>query len=136
MRNYLLVAIGSAVGGMLRLMLGTWFQLRLGDVVPSAGPRPFPIGTLLVNIGGSFLIGVLLVLVNRPSMPSSVIQYLLVVGVCGGFTTFSTFSADTVALLETGAAGLASLNVAASLACTFAATWAGVALTRSLAGVA
>ena len=136
MKNYLLVAIGSAAGGMLRLLLGTWFQQRLGDLVPAATAKPFPIGTLLVNILGSFLIGVLLVLVSRNAGHANMIQYMLIVGVCGGFTTFSTFSADTVALFETGAASLAALNIVASLACTFLATYAGFALTRSLTGPA
>ena len=132
MLNYVYVAIGSAAGGLARLVVGTWLQERLGGWMPHAGAKPFPIGTLLVNASGSFLIGVLIVAMARHTAQANTINFLLVVGVCGGYTTFSTFSADTVALLETGAGGLAALNVAASLGVAFAATLAGAMLCRAL----
>ena len=131
MRNYAYVALGSAAGGLARLIIGVWVQEHLADALPHAGARAFPVGTLVVNITGSFLIGVLLVLMARHQSQASTIQYLLVIGLCGGYTTFSSFSADTVALLESGGAGLAALNVAATLALGFAATYAGFALTST-----
>ncbi len=127
--NYIYVAIGSAVGGVMRMVIGTWFQLRLGG-----GARPFPIGTLLVNASGSFLIGILIVAMARKTDHATLIQYLLVVGFCGGYTTFSTFSADTVALVESGSPGLAALNVTASLALALGATMAGFVIARAVLG--
>ena len=135
--NYLCVAVGSAVGGLARFVLGTWFQRRLENVVPRGVTAPFlplPIGTLAVNVTGSILIGVLLVLVGRQTSQSNTVYLLLVVGFCGGYTTFSTFSADTMALIESGAPGIAALNVSASLAFAFVGTFAGVYLTRMVVG--
>jgi fluoride exporter len=134
MRNYLFVALGSAAGGLLRLILGSWLQIRLSDWMPQVGGKPFPVGTLLVNASGSFVIGVLIAAMARRPASANMMYYLLVVGVCGGYTTFSTFSADTVALMESGAGTLAALNVAASLALAFAATLAGLTLARAALG--
>ena len=131
MRNYAYVALGSAAGGLARLLIGVWVQEHFADALPHAGARPFPVGTLVVNVTGSFLIGVLLVALGRHQAQASTIQFLLIIGLCGGYTTFSSFSADTVALLEGGGAGLAALNVAATLALGFAATYAGYALASS-----
>jgi CrcB protein len=124
MVNYLYVAIGSALGGIARLAVGSRLQQSFG------GAMRFPIGTLLVNITGSFLIGVLMVVLARRTG----LHYLLIVGFCGGYTTFSTFSADNVALIESGAGSLAALNVAASVAVAFAATFAGILLARAVVG--
>jgi CrcB protein len=132
--NYLYVAFGSAAGGLARLMGGVWLQERLDSVMPHAGAKPFPIGTLLVNVSGSFLIGVLIVVMARRPAHANLFYYLLIIGFCGGYTTFSTFSADTVALVESGGGTLAAINVAASLALAFAATLAGFAIARVALG--
>lgn len=135
--RFLCVAVGSAVGGLARYGLGTWLQRHLNSVVPRGAEPPYlplPAGTLVVNVTGSFLIGVLLVLIGRDTQQSHLAYLLLVVGVCGGYTTFSTFSADTVLLVESGAFGIAALNVAASLALAFAGTLAGMYLTRMVVG--
>ena len=135
MLNYLYVAFGSAAGGLARFIVGTWLQRRLDDLVPRSIAAPFlplPIGTLIVNVSGSFLIGILIVAMARQPAHSNMINLLLVVGLCGGYTTFSTFSADTVALIESGAPGIAALNVAASLALAFAGTLAGFLLARGV----
>ena len=125
--NYVYVAIGSAAGGLARFALGGWLQRRLG--------MAFPIGTLVVNVTGSFLLGVILVVVARHQGPQAdATRLLLAVGLCGGYTTFSTFSADTVGLIEGGASGIAALNVALSVGLALLATFAGVALTRSMLG--
>lgn len=129
------VAIGSAVGGLARFVLGAWAQERLAGWAPRAGGLAFPIGTLLVNVTGSFVLGVVLVLVTRQQGASAdALRLLVAVGFCGGYTTFSTFSADTVALIERGGGGLAALNVAASVALALAGTFAGVALGRVMFG--
>jgi CrcB protein len=132
--NYLYVAIGSALGGLARLVVGVWFQERLADLLPHSGAKPFPIGTLIVNVSGSFVIGILIVLMARRTEHSSLLYYLLTVGFCGGYTTFSTFSADSVALMESGGSNLAFLNIGASLVLALLGTFAGFALARSLVG--
>jgi CrcB protein len=133
MLNYLYVALGSAAGGLARVLAGVWLQERLGRVVPHVGAKPFPIGTLLVNISGSFLIGILIVaLARRSSSNATVLHSLLVLGFCGGYTTFSTFSADTMAFIESGAGSLAAMNVVASVALALLATLAGAAVGRAV----
>ena len=132
MLNYLYVALGSAAGGLARVLAGVWLQERLGGVMPHSGAKPLPIGTLLVNITGSFLIGVLIVVLARRTSNAAMLHSLLVLGFCGGYTTFSTFSADTVALIESGAGSLAVMNVLASVALALLATLAGAALARLL----
>lgn len=132
MRSYLYVAIGSAGGGLARFILGGWLQRRLDAWVPRAGEIAFPIGTLLVNVTGSFLLGVLVVALGRRGEDAGALRLLLAVGFCGGYTTFSTFSHDTVALLEGGAGTLAAVNVAASVALALLATFAGISLGRVL----
>src|SRR4051812_25063428 len=105
MLSYFYVALGSAAGGLARFVLGTWLQRQLDDWAPrtSGVPAlPFPIGTLIVNVTGSFLLGVVLVVVARQGPQANAIRLLLAVGVCGGYTTFSTLSADTVGLIENG----------------------------------
>ena len=132
MLNYLYVALGSAAGGLARVLAGVWLQERLGRIVPHAGAKPFPIGTLLVNITGSFVIGMLIVLLARRTSNATMLHSLLVLGFCGGYTTFSTFSADTMALIESGASSLAAMNVIASVVLALLATLAGAALGRTL----
>jgi CrcB protein len=130
MGSYLYVAIGSAAGGVARFVLGGWLQRRLDGSLPRVGRLAFPVGTLAVNVTGSFLLGVLVVVLARRAGDATAMQLLLAVGFCGGYTTFSTFSLDTVALLEGGGGSLAVMNVVASLALALLATLAGVALGR------
>ena len=132
--NFLLVAVGSAAGGVSRWLLGTALQRRYGDVAVHVGALPFPVGTLIVNVTGSFLLGALAIIVARQSGESALLRLLLMVGFCGGYTTFSTFSFDTVTLVEQGTPGLAAVNVAASLALAFLATFAGMLIMRLVLG--
>lgn len=137
MLSYLYVAIGSAAGGLARFVVGTWLQSRLDDWAPrtAAAPSlPFPIGTLVVNVTGSFLLGVILVVVARQGQQANTLRLLLAVGLCGGYTTFSTFSADTVGLMENGGGSLAVLNIGASLALGLLAVFAGSLVARTVMG--
>lgn len=132
--NALLVALGSALGGLARWQVGSTLQRRLDDWAPRAGPLGFPIGTLIVNVTGSFLIGALVIVLARAGDRATTLRLLFAVGFCGGYTTFSTFSYDTVALVEGGAARLAALNVAGTLLLAFVATFAGMMAMRALLG--
>jgi len=137
MLSYLYVAVGSAVGGLARFVVGTWLQRRLDDWAPRTGSAPFlpfPIGTLIVNVTGSFLLGAILVVVARQGPHANAMRLLLAVGLCGGYTTFSTFSADTLGLFENGGSGMAVLNVAASIGLGLLAVFAGSAAARAALG--
>ena len=122
MNTILLVALGGAVGSIARYLMA-------GSIQKSTG-LTFPLGTVLVNILGCFLIGLLYVwLVARPD-PRQELRALLMVGVMGGFTTFSSFSLETVTLLMSGSYASAALNVVVSVVACLAGTGLGVALAR------
>lgn len=90
----------------------------------------FPWGTLAVNVSGSLLVGIVIAAAVDRQWLSPDLRLVLGVGFCGGFTTMSSFSFETLALLEQGAVGLAFGYVAATLLVCLAATWAGIALIR------
>jgi CrcB protein len=120
----LYVAIGSALGGMGRYLLGGFIQRLLATT--------FPAGTLLINISGSFLIGIIIrYAVETPTLTPE-LRAFLTIGLCGGYTTFSSFSYETVALLEDGEWTRAALYVAASVVLSLVATLLGFALAREV----
>jgi CrcB protein len=116
---YVWVALGGALGSMAR------YAVSLGAARGLGGG--FPWGTLIVNVAGSFAIGLLAALVaadGRPLLGTDARAFLLV-GVLGGFTTFSSFSLETLELARAGASGAAALNVVLSLAVCLAGAWLG-----------
>jgi CrcB protein len=114
----LLIALGGAVGSVLRYVVGR--------AVQGLGGGAFPAGTLVVNIVGCFLIGVFVrFLLNMQTSPE--LRALLVVGFCGGFTTFSTFTYETVGLIDGGNYARATIYVLASVTICLLATFAGMA---------
>jgi CrcB protein len=118
------VAIGSAAGGVSRYLLGGFIQRILST--------SFPAGTLVINLTGSALLGFLLRYgLDAPAMTPE-IRALLGVGFCGGYTTFSTFSYETIALLEDGDWRRAGFYVALSVAGSLLATFAGFVAAREL----
>ena len=120
----LYVALGSAIGGVSRYLLGGLIQ-RLLDTT-------FPAGTLLVNISGSFLLGAILRYAIETPTLSPEVRALLTVGFCGGYTTFSTFSYETVALLEDGQWTRAGLYVGASILLSLVGVFLGFGLAREV----
>ena len=132
MLSYFYVALGSAAGGVARWSIGNWVQ-RLAGGVP---PMVFPVGTLVVNATGSFVLGVLAIVIARADAGGrgDVARLLLGVGFCGGYTTFSTFSLDTVALLETRGWVVAAANVVASVAAGLAGIGAGMVIGHAAMG--
>jgi len=119
MNNYLYVAIGSALGGVLRYGISTLFERRLGEA--------FPWGTIFINASGSFLIGLLFSLAGRDGGPllGASARAMCLVGVLGGYTTFSSFSLQTLNLLRAGQPGLAAANVVLSVVVCLLAVWLG-----------
>jgi CrcB protein len=118
------VAIGSAAGGVARFLLGTFIQHRSGAV--------FPVGTLVVNVTGSLLVGFFLRYALGTPAISPEMRALLTVGFCGGYTTFSTFSYETAALLEDGQFERAALYVASSVLLSLIGIYAGFLAAREL----
>jgi CrcB protein len=118
------VALGSAVGGVTRYWLTQYIQRASGVT--------FPLGTLLINVTGSFLLGLLLRFALDTPAVSPELRLALTTGFCGGYTTFSTFSYETVALVDAGDWRRAALYVALSVVASLVAAFAGVALAREL----
>jgi CrcB protein len=122
----LLIALGGALGSLARYWVSEALALALGPA--------FPYGTLLVNVTGSFVIGLAAggTIGDSRLIASPVVRNFVMVGLCGGYTTFSAFSLQTVSMLQAGDVGRASLNVAASVTACLVATWAGYALAAAL----
>ena len=118
------VALGSAVGGVARFALSVLVQQR-------AGPS-FPVGTLVVNISGSFVLGLVLCYALGTQSITPEVRALLTTGFCGGYTTFSTFTYDTMLLLEDGQTSRAGLYVLLSVGLSLAGAWLGILGARAL----
>ena len=103
-REFMTVGFGGAAGSIVRYLLS-------GGILAGQTLLGFPAGTFTVNAAGSLLIGILL-----EASVSETLGWLLIVGFCGGFTTFSAFSADTVRLLRAGCYNAAAIYVALSVA--------------------
>ena len=112
------IGLGGAVGSILRYLLSGAAQ----DALPRS---TFPLGTLVVNVLGCFALGVLAELAETRGFMSPATRSLLMVGLLGGFTTFSAFASETVSALRDGAALVAALNVASSVFLGLAAVWGG-----------
>jgi CrcB protein len=118
------IAIGSALGGVSRYLVG--------GVVQRATGAGFPTGTLLVNVTGSFLLGLFLRYGLETPTLTPELRAFLTIGFCGGYTTFSTFSYEAVALLEDGQWSRAAFYMGASLLLSLAATLLGLLAARGL----
>ncbi len=123
--DYLYVAFGSACGGMLRYWLGAVVAARWGDALPW--------GTMLINISGSLAIGLLFGAFGQTRAYAVWVQPLLLVGMLGGFTTFSAFSLQTLQLLQSANMGGACANVLLSVVLGLAAAAGGFWLGKFVA---
>jgi CrcB protein len=119
------VAIGGALGSVARV--------SLGSVVQRSTATAFPTGTLVVNIAGCLLIGFLMRYFAEAAAAPASVRALVTAGFCGGFTTFSTFSYETVALLDQGDWRRALLYAGLSVGASLLATLVGIALARPVA---
>lgn len=121
-----LIALGGAVGSIARYLIG--------GAIQRSSASGFPVGTLFVNVAGCFLIGIFVrYLLNMQT--SAELRALLVVGFCGGFTTFSTFSFETVGLIEGGEYARAATYILGSVVLCLMATFAGMAAVSAIASV-
>ena len=118
------IAGGGAIGALLRFWISNGVYSFMG--------RDFPYGTLAVNIIGSFAMGIgFIVLVERAALAPEWRAFLLV-GLLGALTTFSTFSIETLNLIESGALAKAAINMVGSVLVCVIAVWGGVLLARQL----
>jgi len=124
LRETLAIALGGAGGALLRYWISTGVYQLLG--------RSFPYGTLVVNVLGSLCMGLLFVFMLERTVAAAEWRAALLVGLLGAFTTFSTFSIETVNLIEEGDFVRATGNVILSVVLCLAATWIGVQLARQL----
>lgn len=121
-----IIAAGGAVGAMLRFLVSNGVYVIAG--------RDFPYGTLTVNVLGSLLMGILYVLLVERVAFAVEWRAFLMIGVLGAFTTFSTFSIETMLLIESGDHTRALLNMLLSVVLCVMATWAGVVGFRQIYG--
>ena len=124
MNQWLAIAAGGAVGAVGRFWISSWVNAGLG--------KSFPYGTLVVNVLGSLVMGILFVLLVEKVTTDPIWRSLLMVGLLGAFTTFSTFSLETLQLLESGALLRAGLNMLVSVVICVLAAWAGMFIGRQL----
>jgi CrcB protein len=125
---YLWVALGSALGGMARYAVSGMVAMRVGET--------FPWGTLVVNVSGCLLIGIFAAMsLPGGAFPGSpTVRQLLMIGICGGYTTFSSFSLQTLALARGRESARAAFYVVASVGLCLAAVAAGFVATAAISG--
>ncbi len=124
MKTLLFIAFGGAFGAVLRYGASNWVYAMLG--------RGFPYGTLFVNVTGSLLIGLLSVIMLQRLSIGPEWRAAVLVGVLGSFTTFSTFSLETLNLLEQGELFAALTNILLSVVVCLLAVWLGVVIGRQV----
>jgi CrcB protein len=122
--NYFIIGAGGFVGAITRYILAVWIGQRWG--------RSFPLGTFVINVTGSFLIGLLMTLMAERFTENPQWRLLLVVGFLGAYTTFSTFEYETGGLLRDGEWLYAGLNVIGSVFVGFIALKLGEVIAKSI----
>ncbi|MEJ2104139.1 MAG: fluoride efflux transporter CrcB [Ignavibacteriaceae bacterium] len=126
MKLYLIVALGSGIGGFLRYVIS--------DLIYKYASSLFPYGTLTVNIIGSFLLGFILFYLDALKLISSEMRLFLTVGLCGGLTTFSTFSYETVKLIQNSEYLLAGSNLLLNIFVTILAVFLAAFISKLIIG--
>jgi fluoride exporter len=122
--KYVMVGVGGCLGSILRFWLGSYIGSKMGT--------RFPYGTFVINITGSFLIGMVYALLTTKSQWNPNWQYLVPIGFIGGYTTFSSFEFETLRTVQDGQVGLGLLYVGLSLVVGFGAVWGGMIAGRAI----
>ena len=124
MLNFLAISLGAIVGANARYVISRFAARLLGPV--------FPYGTLIINVSGSFIVGLFLVWTTERVLIDPRWRLLVVIGFCGGFTTFSSYAFETTAYFEQGQWLLMTTNILANNVLSLAAAVAGISLARVL----
>ena len=124
MDRYFVVLAGAGLGGLARYAAGSWIMTRYGG--------RFPLGTFVINVTGSFLIGALMMLLTEKISPHPNWRLFLVVGVLGGYTTFSSFEYETFQAVRDGESWMALLYVASSVVIGYIGVALGSLLTARM----
>ena len=124
MNKYLIIGIGGFIGSIARFWLGTYVGDRMGT--------RFPYGTFIINLTGSFLIGLIVTVLAAKTHWSPNWRYLVPIGFIGAYTTFSTFEYETFRSVQDGELLMAGLNVILSVVIGFIAVWLGVITGRTI----
>ncbi len=119
-----MVAIGGAVGALARFALGTYVGARMG--------ARFPYGTFIINVSGSFLIGLIMTVLTERTHLSPNWRYFVPIGFIGAYTTFSTFEYETLRAMQDGQLVSGTLNIVLSVTLGFLMVWLGVLTGRAL----
>ncbi len=122
--TYLAISVGAVLGANARYLVGGWVAERIGT--------GFPYGTLVINVSGSFLIGLVLTVVGERVLAPWWARPMLAIGFLGSYTTFSTFSFETLALVESGGYLAAAANVLGSVGAALLGVYLGTVLARIL----
>jgi fluoride exporter len=125
MTKYLMVAIGGALGSVLRFWVGDYVSNRMGT--------RFPYGTFIINVTASFLVGLILTLLAERAHWSPNWRYFIPIGFIGGYSTFSTFEYETFRTFQDGEVLMAGLNIVLSVVVGFVSVWLGVITGRTIA---
>jgi len=120
--KYLLILLGGGVGSLARYVAGSAISSRLG--------ARFPVGTMVVNVTGCFLIGLVMTELTERLHPHPYWRLVLVVGFLGGYTTFSSFEWETFSAVRDGGFWIGLANIVGSVAFGYAAVWLGAMLAR------
>ena len=120
--KYLLIVVGGGAGSLMRYLVASAISTRMG--------ARFPWGTVIVNVTGCFLIGLIMTVLTERANLNPNWRFALVVGFLGGYTTFSSFEWETFGLVRDGAFWLGLANVIGSVTFGFAAVWLGALLAR------
>ena len=120
MDRYVVVLAGAGLGGLMRYTLGTWIMAKYGG--------RFPLGTFLINVSGAFLVGLLMAVLTERMHPHPNWRLFLVVGVLGGYTTFSSFEYETYQAVRDGARAMGLLYLTGSVLAGYLAVWLGAVL--------
>jgi CrcB protein len=122
LRIILLIGLGGSVGSILRYLTAVAVHKYYSGM--------FPLATLLINVLGSFLIGIIFGCMERHQLSNPDLKFLLATGFCGGYTTFSAFAFENVNLMQSGNNTMAFAYIAGSILIGLTATWAGLALVK------
>jgi CrcB protein len=122
LRTVLLIALGGGIGSVLRYCTAVIVQKYFASI--------FPLATFITNMLGCLLIGIFLGLLDKNQLSDSGFKWFFITGFCGGYTTFSTFGFENIAMFQNNHSALAFLYIALSIIVGLFAVWAGLFLTK------